>query len=268
MNTNSTIEINNDDRHQWGDGTENPGNIVFWGGANGTDSNAIVNSPFFVTDKGNLYAASGYFTGTIITNSTITAAEIRTARIYGTGKDSPNDEEYGLIFYNATRGISFKDKKLNNELVTEWKTGGAEETELLSIGSEGFMTGEDPFIYIHRTIDENSFSRNNKVSFYGNLLKINTAQFYANTENLNIEVGEYIKFMESENEKGSIKLLINQDISYGFNLGYENTNLIIDSNSIELSNSEEDIENIYFGRSEGSTLKFNHVNNGFDIYVQ
>jgi hypothetical protein len=55
-----------------------------------------------------MYAGSGYFDGTIITNSTIRAAEIQTATIKGTGLDS--SKEVGLTIADVTDGIDFVKK--------------------------------------------------------------------------------------------------------------------------------------------------------------
>lgn len=252
VNTNSQIVANTSDgigHEYWPDSGNDPGYIIFWGGAASLNETDIKNSPFIVTDKGNLYVKSGYFTGTIITESTIQAAEIRTAKIYGTGKEEGDSSIPGLILYDMTNAISFQ--KTSGDIVFE-------------IGIEGFYTvpqtnDEQVFIGIN---DQQINTPNNDVNFYGNNLAINTARFYSDGTQ-KITINDYIAFGDNEEEVGVIKLNSGQ-----FNFTYNKTSLIVDENSIELSKQETEISNIYFGRSNGTgTLKFNHVDNGFDIYV-
>jgi len=64
---------------------ENTGEILLWAGAEGTEKEQIENSKFFIDKYGNLFAGSGYFKGTIITDAKISASEIETAKITGIG---------------------------------------------------------------------------------------------------------------------------------------------------------------------------------------
>lgn len=93
----------------------NKGEILFWGGAKSNNSEDIEKAPFRVDKYGNLYAGSGYFNGTIITNSIIEAAEIRTAVLTGRANDG-NDA--ALTIKDTRYGIHFtengKDKLLLN----------------------------------------------------------------------------------------------------------------------------------------------------------
>ena len=79
------------------------GKIVLWAGAEKHD--AIAQANFFVDEYGNIFANSGYFKGTIISESTIEAAEIKTAIITGSGPDGN-----GLIIRDVSTGIDFQDK--------------------------------------------------------------------------------------------------------------------------------------------------------------
>lgn len=79
------------------------GKIVLWAGANSHDT--IKDSNFFVDEYGNIFANSGYFKGTIISESTIEAAEIKTAIITGSGSDGN-----GLIIRDVSTGIDFQNK--------------------------------------------------------------------------------------------------------------------------------------------------------------
>ena len=80
------------------------GEILLWAGAKDNTPEAIQNSKFFVDKYGNLYAGSGYFEGTIISKATISASEIKTAIITGTGYN----EDYALTIQDASKGIVFK----------------------------------------------------------------------------------------------------------------------------------------------------------------
>lgn len=94
------------------------GQILLWAGAKGTSAEDIEKSAFFVDEYGNMFAGSGYFDGTIITNSTIQAAEIKTAILTGTGTDANQpalkiqDVSKGIHFYNGDKAIFKLD---NNE---------------------------------------------------------------------------------------------------------------------------------------------------------
>lgn len=81
---------------------DNTGEILLWAGATGTSKEEVEASNFFVDKNGNLFAGSGYFKGTIITDATITASAIETATLRGSG-DSP-----ALTIEDALRGIVFK----------------------------------------------------------------------------------------------------------------------------------------------------------------
>lgn len=82
-----------------------PSEILLWAGASSDSKDAIENSTFFVDKKGNMYAGSGYFEGTIITNSEIRASDIYTTTIHGTGRDK--NKIAALTIKDATEGILF-----------------------------------------------------------------------------------------------------------------------------------------------------------------
>ena len=78
------------------------GQILIWAGAKDKDN--IKNAKFFVDEYGNMYAGSGYFDGTIITNSTIRASRIETLTIAGT---DGNGKSAGLTIQDVDNGIDF-----------------------------------------------------------------------------------------------------------------------------------------------------------------
>ena len=88
---------------------QNIGDILFWAGAEDSTPEKIQQSPFRVDVFGNLFAGSGYFNGTIITNASITAAEIKTATITGwTTDENGNGNPAALTIKDADIGILFK----------------------------------------------------------------------------------------------------------------------------------------------------------------
>jgi hypothetical protein len=81
------------------------GKILLWAGASDNTKKGIEAAKFKVDEYGNMYAGSGYFNGSILTNATIEAAKIRTAVIEGTGIDK--ELEYGLTLHDVKNGIRF-----------------------------------------------------------------------------------------------------------------------------------------------------------------
>ena len=87
----------------------NRGQILLWAGADNATAEGIQNSKFFVDEYGNMYAGSGYFDGTIITNSSIEAAEIKTMKLTGIGKKKAEEGSAipALIIQDVDEGIHF-----------------------------------------------------------------------------------------------------------------------------------------------------------------
>ena len=78
--------------------------ILLWAGAEKDDKASIEASKFFVDRNGNMYAGSGYFEGTIITDATIKASIIETTTLRGYG------EKPALKIEDAAKGIYFTTK--------------------------------------------------------------------------------------------------------------------------------------------------------------
>lgn len=77
--------------------------IVFWAGAESTNFEDIQNAPFQISSNGSLYASQGYFTGSIITDTTIEASKIIAATIFG------KEDGKALTIQDADIGIDFND---------------------------------------------------------------------------------------------------------------------------------------------------------------
>ena len=114
--------------------------IIFWGGAAGVQSSQIQVSPFIVTDKGNIFARSGEFKGSVISDSLITNTIIKAPVIYGNNNQREGHEgEPSLKIYNtdtSTGGIGFY-KQVNQ--IDEERSGVDQDDILtLSISVDGF----------------------------------------------------------------------------------------------------------------------------------
>ena len=96
------------------------GNILLWAGADSDSVEDIENARFRVDTYGNLYAGSGYFQGTIITDATITAAEIKTATITGYAKDNEgNYSNAALNIRDTSYGINFTNNGIQRMSLTD-----------------------------------------------------------------------------------------------------------------------------------------------------
>ena len=89
-----------------------PSEILLWAGADKDDQTSIEASRFFVDRNGNMYAGSGYFEGTIITDATIKASVIETTTLRGYG------EKPALRIEDAAKGIYFSTKDKDGKDIT------------------------------------------------------------------------------------------------------------------------------------------------------
>lgn len=95
--------------------------IIFWGGANSLADNDIQKSPFIVTDKGSIFASRGEFRGTVIADSIITDAIIKTPVIYGSGNNpslriyDTDNNKVGIGFYKLVGNIDLETKGEEND---------------------------------------------------------------------------------------------------------------------------------------------------------
>ena len=95
--------------------------IIFWGGANSLADNDIQKSPFIVTDKGSIFASRGEFKGTVIADSIITDAIIKTPVIYGSGNNpslriyDTDNNKVGIGFYKLVGNIDLETKGEEND---------------------------------------------------------------------------------------------------------------------------------------------------------
>lgn len=158
MNTNSTTPMFKDNDPQLSNFKNGIGNIILWAGApNGEDGVIDIQSSKFKVDHlGNLYANSGYFVGTIITDATITASKVQAAVIEGLPQKDANgnftEQTTALTIKNADVGILFlgdgdttimelcKEDKVNN------KRGGLNLYADLNIGDKFTVTKDSGLV--------------------------------------------------------------------------------------------------------------------------
>lgn len=116
--------------------------IIFWAGAEGIAAADIQDAPFQVTSQGTLYATQAYIKGVIVTDSSIYAPDIYTAKIHGTGYDGEGaNRTFGIpaalsLYDIGDNGINFYD---NNENL------------IFKIGAYNFTAGQRDFISIDAT---------------------------------------------------------------------------------------------------------------------
>lgn len=219
--------------------------IVFWAGSASTANADIQQSPFQITERGSLYAAQGLFEGAIITRSRIQGADIYAARIHGTGREDYND--YGLAFYDADDGLVFYSGDTEDE---------TPPVEVFSIGTNGLKRGVKYFIRVD----------NNQVIFEGDVIHIpeyytdNTQSYYLHL-NKNQIFGSRTGDNDLEEIQANIKFT-EQKLSMG--LGQNNEDITIDVNEIGLRSEVVKMnKTVLFGEQ----LKYEQVNNGYNLYV-
>ena len=221
---------NSDKYAQWF-GENNTGEILLWAGAKGTNKEEIEDSKFFVDRNGNLFAGSGYFKGTIITDATITASAIETATIRGSG-DTP-----ALTIEDASKGIHFTaTNELGESTIVFEVTKDHITANVPSFNFNGNFNIRDdgalvlPNLYISKTIS----ALNNQAIIFDDHSISYTSNFDENS--LSGHISNYIDFKEnlaffsndnkmleiSSNEAnftGSLK--VNKSIYYGDKIEYQ-----------------------------------------------
>ena len=218
--------------------------IIFWGGAAGVQSSQIQVSPFIVTDKGNIFARSGEFKGSVISDSLITNTIIKAPVIYGNNSQREGHEgEPSLKIYNtdtSTGGIGFY-KQVGQ--VDEERSGIDQDDILtLSISTNGFTHFNNKFI---------GFNENN-----GNIIFTGTKYVVNNTELRDKELvdeasGIYFnqtddsKLKLDYNSQRGIEVTKDQIINYG---GYTVNEGIVEIKTVVQNNTTKTLK--YYVNSE------------------
>ena len=206
------------------------GEILLWAGAASTDKSDVENSKFFVDKNGNMVAHSGYFKGTIITDATISASEIKTAIITGIGSD-----EYALTIKDAAKGIVFKSGNQSIFSLTEqsitakipeiilndnFRIGRNGEVTASNLYMDGFKFNQGKILYSNNFNSEDlSGDFNTYIDFKDGIsLSPNQSKKSLNITTTQIEINDTARY------SGTVKYGINDNMKY--EPVYENETLI------------------------------------------
>lgn len=222
--------------------------IIFWAGAKSL--NPTPNSddiPFYITTNGNLYASSGVFKGSLITDATITASSLKAAAIYPLDAESAS-----LKIFNTNRekgGISFREDD------------GYEGIETLNLSSSGFTANGKTFVDLSQengvNISASTFT--GKIVNLGNKIFVNDRGLSfldSNTEILDLENFNYGLFFTDVGFE--LKDRTGSNFNYNKNKGY-----------FEVQNADFKIEqSIFYGekmRYQKVIIEEEEV--GYDLYI-
>lgn len=169
------------------------GKILLWAGADSDSVEDIENARFRVDTYGNLYAGSGYFQGTIITDATITAAEIKTATITGYAKDdNGNYTNAALTIRDTSYGINFTN---NNQQIMSLTDQGLTLNSNLQIGNNFIVRSDSsvvmPIALIYNNENDCFILEPDKFGFTNNNLpdtinNINYQAYFSYNNGINI----------------------------------------------------------------------------------
>lgn len=225
---------------------KNGENIVFWAGAESHDK--ISEAPFIVTENGTIYATSGIFKGSIITDSTISGAHLYTTHLHGGTEGTPG----GLYIHDANIGINFVQ---NYESDADGKQG----TTILQMKSDGFRlfeTDTEGFIYINREDIKNPY-----VNFNGKNIFVEKAEVGF----LTLEQNSIISSNIEGNENPLISF-ISQNGFY-FKKDLEDNLFFVTSSETHNSTGHLLTEGNFTVQSNKHKMAYQLNNNGYDLYI-
>lgn len=222
--------------------------IVFWAGAKSNKDNDIKDSPFQVTEDGSFYARQGYFTGSIITEASISAATLTASKLYAIDiYGGTENNAAALTIHDTTNGIIFASDRSN--------------TELLRINDSSFSSnGDNKFIKIN----------NNIIDFIGDTFntKSTNDSFYLTIKNDKI-IGIQEKGESPDLEISDLSLNTNFEIKFN-NISKM---LIKNDEGIDKTTLSSQIVNIDREVHFGDKMKYQQVSDsdnnliGYDLYV-
>lgn len=216
------------------------GKIVFWAGANGNNEASITNAPFYVTDKGDLFAQKGRFEGAIISKSEIQGADIYAARIHGW----EGNESGALSIYDTDRGILFKTVLENNSEVTT-----------LALGTRRFSYSDKNFIEL---------SKNNALATFIGEYKTSVSDGAPYLKIGGQTIEGRLQQGEDTISVSSIELLNKEiDVKVG-EISVLNFTSSEIASSADLFSTDK---NVLFGEETAHSLKYQSMSNGYNLYV-
>lgn len=203
--------------------------IVFWAGSIDDTEDSIRESPFQVTDKGNLFAKRGHFTDSVFTDSTIEGSIIRGADIYTAniyGWDFNGSQSGGLNIYNTSNGIMFKDE--NDVTLFSIKDDGIiGNVKILSINNDNIDFCGSSLKLFDLTNKENDYTEftNGKISKFLKEDVVDegrtTSALTLGKEKISCEIENYEKFIIKQNESIlSTNFTAKEDVKYSLSMEY------------------------------------------------
>ena len=203
--------------------------IVFWAGSVDDTEDSIRESPFQVTDKGNLFAKRGHFTDSVFTDSTIEGSIIRGADIYTAniyGWDFNGSQSGGLNIYNTSNGIMFKDE--NDVTLFSIKDDGIiGNVKILSINNDNIDFCGSSLKLFDLTNKENDYTEftNGKISKFLKEDGVDegrtTSALTLGKEEISCEIENYKKFIIKQNESIlSTNFTAKEDVKYSLSMEY------------------------------------------------
>ena len=257
INTASSISF-----QQWPKNKENPdtSNIIMWGGAKSQADADVQNAPFQVTRLGTLYAQNAVIKNSIFTDGEISAAIIKTARIYG----SKDGENVPLTIHDAKTGIAF---------MSGTEDDNTQNTTVLGIGSEGFINQNEEIF-----LKPNGNTEVDYPIFYGLVQARSKKDGYKVThltsgisfdktgeDGKDTPLGKIKPYYDPANERGEILISVgnynNEDHSAGI--------MSFQSDRIVAEVQQYFDEGAHFGkRSDGSyIMEFKKQSTGYDLII-
>lgn len=203
--------------------------IVFWAGSIDDTAKSIQESPFQVTDKGNLFAKRGHFTDSVFTDSTIEGSIIRGADIYTAnihGWDFYGSKSGGLNIYDTSNGIMFKDE--NDVTLFSIKDDGIiGNVKILSINNDNIDFCGSSLKLFNLTNKENDYTEftNGKISKFLKEDGVDegrtTSALTLGKEEISCEIENYEKFIIKQNESIlSTNFTAKEDVKYSLSMEY------------------------------------------------
>ena len=223
--------------------------IVFWAGAESTKFEDIQNAPFQISSNGSLYASRGYFTGSIITDTTIEASKIIATTIYG------REDGKALTIQDADIGIDFNDRN----------------------GKTIFQVAQDHFL-INKNVNKINIPSlhisNADNAFDSNTIFLDQNAIYFGNINSNI--------IENQDLKSTFYLEKNKSnyFNWAINFNDENDELEFNYHNLTLAKMVKEglitTENLYvnkdvhYGDTAVFAQRFNNNNQvvGYDLFIE
>lgn len=218
--------------------------IVFWAGAAANTTEGIQNAPFQVTEKGFVYGSNARFTGTIIADSYIDAAELHTPKIYGGRQGDGNAAE--LSIYDASNGIIFYDTRDSNA------------NEILRISQNELSFYGNPFIRLNS---------DSTVDFIADNLGLKQLTITNNNKSLKILENQLAYYNIADSSSPFSAIIFNDGQNPYINLAEK---LLIYSNKVE-SNVDSTVikKNLSVGDVDNyGKLNYVQTTDGYELYVE